>query len=1304
MHAPLPKLPAKMPAERSRSRRERRSASARRPVLHVVMPGLEVARATPRKGETVTAFLRRTGWAFRDPKYGWQFRKSLPTVLEVNGEPVLRKQWRHTKIAANDNVRFVSYPRGGQGSTGKQVIGLVALVAVAAFAGPAAGLVSGALFGGSAVATAGLTAAFGLGGALLVNALTAPKPGGTNAPGSKQDQIYSIQAQGNVAKLGQPLPVWYGRLKNYPDLAATPWSEFVGNDQYLNILLSVSMGSMEYEQLLISDTPFWDPENGVAAAFSSAQVWFYEPGQSIDAFPINVAQSDEVNGQQLPHGTGISFYQEPISPGDWIGPFVASPAGEQCYRIAIDYAFPAGCYIVWSDSTTKPANSYLTVQYQAVNDAGAPIGDWQTGYSGIKQFASRAPIRDSIVFDVPPGRYQVRFRREDDVPGTSGTSGNGNWVGASDVIWAGLRGFLQGDNVFPDVSTIAIRIKATESTQGSYKFGCIGTRKLPVWHSDTGQFVLEATRSATWAAFDIGTNGQYGAEIANSKVDFNTFVNHAAGCDARDDTFDYVFTSAVTVPEAVDKALNVARSRHFWLGDTISIVRDEWNGDVPSMLFTDREIVRVSTKIDLNPLTPDDPDAVSMEYVDEDTRTLQQVQYPANTELFTAAKPSPKRLDGIVKRANAYKEAAFYYLVSIYRRESVQIGCEYEGRAITQGQTLRISSELPQNYGQSGAVVSVNDNVLTLNPVPSWDEAGPYFMRLRRPNGKSFGPVSVARGANDNEAVLDADDLTTVEGQQGITLANVLLRADGGEDPSFELGTAANQARCVKVLTGQPNGDTFTLATVIDDERVHATDIGTPPILPTGQFPSNQTLPLIFGLNVAFDQGTAEPMLRASWFPSPGAQYYVADVSYDGGNSWIQVYEGIDNKFTAVVTLAGLTLRVQAVGQLAGPYATVTLGAPTITIADNTVAYQSLQDAIKEQFSAMEARAADDRAAVAKLAQSVQQALARTNIDKRILRTDLVSSNDRANASISQIATVATDAQTAVAELQNTIGAGFDDLIATVDEQSTAIATLNGYAAAQWSVTISVDSLGRKSVAGIRLMADGDDNSVFSINANEFFITFPDAAGGDPVPVFGIGNVDGVPKTTLLGTIFVDGGVITRMVGAGQITGITIQAQTINTLNLAINSVGIDQVIANSMSNTVYDIHGVINVTTPSPGTRQTLWSQTVDIQSGTAVMTYCAQFNTSILSAGASVFEQSDLLDFLIDGVVQNTWTWSTVAIFDGSNFNSKNNAPFMISWKLSGLSPGNHSFAVRWGTATSFGPSGTISAGMFGITDFRR
>ena len=75
--------------------------------------------------ETVTAFLHRTRWATRHRTYGWQFRKDLPTIPEINGQAVLRKDWRHRRISACAEVRCVSYPRGGRGggrSSLKQIL------------------------------------------------------------------------------------------------------------------------------------------------------------------------------------------------------------------------------------------------------------------------------------------------------------------------------------------------------------------------------------------------------------------------------------------------------------------------------------------------------------------------------------------------------------------------------------------------------------------------------------------------------------------------------------------------------------------------------------------------------------------------------------------------------------------------------------------------------------------------------------------------------------------------------------------------------------------------------------------------------------------------------------------------------------------------------------------------------------------------------------------------------------------------------------------------------------------------------
>lgn len=1139
MHAPVKDLPASVaPALRPRDRRARRADCARQPVLHLVMPGLEVARELPRPRETVAAFLRRSGWARRDARHGWQFRKGLPTILEINGEAVLRKTWSRRRLAASDSVRFVSYPLGGgAGGGAKQVIGLVALVAVAAFAtavtgGAAAGLL-GSAFGAGSFGAIGLGAAIAVGGSLLVNALVMPKSGATNAPSATQDQIYSVQAQGNTARLGQPLPVWYGRLKAYPDFAATPWGEFVGNDQYLNVLLAPTMGSMEYEALYLDDTLFWDPDDGISATFPGAQVAFYAPGEEVSLFPTNVDQSSEVSGQELPDGGNILGGKYVAgggaSPGAWLGPFAANPSGTLAQSLAIDFVFPGGCYTADRDNADiiGYSNFGLTAEYCPIDDAGVPTGPMTTLFSVVKQYASRTPVRDTIKVDVAPGRYAVQLRRHDHSLQDS--------RGVTVAIWAGLRSFLKGSNSFPDVSTVAIRLKASQSTQGSYKFGVLGTRKLPVWTGST--FEPQATRNPAWAFLDAATNSQYGSGLSIAKVDFNAVVNHAAGCALRGDTFDYRVATAIAVPEMLDKILTPSRARHFWLGDTVSIVRDEWR-DVPTMLLTDREIVRGSTQVSFTMLGDEDPDAVIVEYIDENTWLPAQVQYPPNSEIFTAQNAEVKRIDGVVNREQAFRECAFYYLQSIYRRENVQIGVEYEGRAITFGSVVRVQSELPQSYGYGGAVVAVSGRTLTLNPAPAWDEP-PFYIRLRRPNGTFFGPVACTQGADASRAVLDAASLAAAEADQATTLAAVLAREAGGEDPSFELGTGVGESRLCVVLNGTPKGELCTLALVVDDERVHATELGDPPALPSAQYPADARVPLIIGLVASFGQGIAEPTLGASWFPAAGAEYYVADVSYDGGETWAQVYEGADNQFRRVVTLAALRLRVQAVttGKLRGPYATADLEAPTIEVASGTVALASVVAGIRYQLTGLQEQFGDELGRIRQeLAAVASSATARTWLDKKEVRTQLAARSEFALAQIDEVRTVAVDTEAAFASFSTAATATFGSTTAFVSQTASAIATFDGYAAASYTVTLDVNG----NAVGFELLNGGAGTSAFSIAVDKFQLAAPSVAGGAPQPVFTVITSGGVPKTGIVGDLIQDGSITSLgTVTTGRLLGLS---------------------------------------------------------------------------------------------------------------------------------------------------------------------
>src|SRR3954454_7108827 len=115
--------------------RGRSEESATAVIRHLMMPGHELARADPIPGERIGEFLQRAGWSRQEKINGkrrWAFR--LPTVCLVNGDYVLQRHWKRRRIKADDNVIFLSRPLGGADGGGKNVLGLVALIAASALA------------------------------------------------------------------------------------------------------------------------------------------------------------------------------------------------------------------------------------------------------------------------------------------------------------------------------------------------------------------------------------------------------------------------------------------------------------------------------------------------------------------------------------------------------------------------------------------------------------------------------------------------------------------------------------------------------------------------------------------------------------------------------------------------------------------------------------------------------------------------------------------------------------------------------------------------------------------------------------------------------------------------------------------------------------------------------------------------------------------------------------------------------------------------------------------------------------------
>lgn len=1229
-------------------------------VKHIIIPGYEQARSVVLAEEQVTIqqFLDRQGWKFR-----------LPTILIINGAPVLRASWATTVISRSDVVCFMSRPWGGgagssSGSKTNSIIGIVALIALTAFAAWAAPLVAGALGISSALGIQLISAGIVLGGSLLLSTFIFPKAGsGNNQP---VDQLFSLSAGGNVARPLGTVPVQYGRLKTFPNYAATPYSDYQGEFQFLNLLLCLGAGKFDIEQVLIDTTilaaknpadfggvsggswPLFNPDNikgnkdwqvqflvsntsgdaNINPAFVGVQIRYYEPGSNVDLFPLNVFQAPDVSGQDFPDPTRT------FTVNDWLGGFIANPSGSLAYHIAIDIAFPAGLYVQNNAGALYGASVGIVVQAQPVNEAGEPLGPYGDLINQTISLTTRQPTRMTLGADVGPGRYQIRVQRTS-VPSQflAQPDGAGNTT-VNDVVWLGLRAFLQGPTSFKDVSVLAIRLLATAqlSSASAKQIGVIATRVLPVWDVPTQTMIEKPTRSPAWAFYDAATNVVYGANRPVSKVDFQGIIDLDAGATARGDTCNISFASAVAVPQAFDSILLSTRAKHRWAGDILTFVRDELV-PVPQMLLTDQQIVRGS--ITFNYIFNDDitQDSVILEYLDEVTWKPAEAQYPPNGTPagFVSTLPSRIRADAITNRQQAKREAAFFYLQAFYRRIKITLDTEHEGRLLNLGSVIRIQSELPQSWGSTGVVTAVVfDGVsweVTLSPAPDWSVQGTHFINLREKTGKLFGPISCSQGGTTNIAVLSNADLATVQTQTGTTLARCLERLDGAEQPSYDFGVGTAVSRKCIVLSGTPRGENVTLNLVADNDLVHTTDLADIPPLPAQDPRLNPPVPIIAGLIANFDQGVIEPTLRATWWPSSGAAYYDAQVSYDGGKNWVEIYSGTAPGFTKIVENAALILRVAGIGNAHGAWVQLSLAAPIIVLDTPTVGLNGL---------------------IAGLSQAVKDSFA--SVQNQIKGYEQLIS---AAASEADSASYVRDYNVKVLA-----SAQYGTLNASVTQTAIALAGPNGSLAAYF-LTLDVNGY----VSGLRAYNSGVSSSIVLITDN-FLVASPSVLGANPVPMFSISNVSGTPQITIQGNLIADGTIVARTLAVG----------AINAGNIIVDNIIVTGHLTADAATSLNSAVGVgFNYPPSTP-------SKIVVTLNFTAVV--------GRVSIDASVEVQSPFYtgnrgafqgQILIDGIVQRTFTFFSTMVATGSPsntwvFSECFSMPFQTT-----VSVGPHTFALQ-------------------------
>lgn len=776
----------------------------------------------------------------------------MPTICVVNGEAVLREGWDYC-IEEGDVINFIAIPQGPLAT----IIILVVAVALS-------------------VAMA------------LILPVDAPITPGS-APAS--DPVFTTKGQANAVRLGEPIEVNYGRNRLYPSYAARPYFEYINNDQFQFSLFCLGHGEYDVESILIGDTSI--------DSYQEVEYEVVPPGSPVTLFPTNVYTSPEAGGQTLYAPNEAEYTAD-----GWIGPFPTSPSGTLAMRVQVDFSFPKGGYKMLNSGDLASLSTTLVVEARPIDNAGIPTGPYSVTLNPTVSWKTTTPQRITLEYTPTPGRYEVRVRRTSNKD-LSHRAGH-------DVVWEGLRSYIDVNQSFGNVTLLAVKIRATNNlnSRTQQRFNVIATRKLAI--RGTGGFETEdplvATRSIVWAFVDV-FRSLYGARLmSESFFDWETLTALDAFYESRNEHFDFSFRDPITVWEAAHTIARAGRAVPLLSGSLISIKRDGPQ-DIPVALFGPDNMLQGSFEWGIRLWELEDHDSLSVEYTDATTGYKQEIVtcvLPGGT----ADNPENLRLIGVQDRAHAYREGLYILAARKYQRENITFETGLEGYIPTFGDLIAISHDVP-NWGQSGYVVEAeagaeDQYLLTVSEPLEFSTGQSHQMLLRGRSGEMIGPVAVHPTDKLNRVIADFPGQPT---------GGIDFLLDGNTEPMiFLFGVSGRITKYAKIVRIDPQkGERVRITAVNDAPVIHSFDSLTPPALASSPLIYPPDLPVISALYVTQIDGPLQ-IIQISWSAAFGAQYYLVETSEDNV-AWQLRAETVRSSVQLQAHTGLLYIRVAAVNE-----------------------------------------------------------------------------------------------------------------------------------------------------------------------------------------------------------------------------------------------------------------------------------------------------------------------------------------------------------------------------------------------------
>ena len=618
---------------------------------------------------------------------------------------------------------------------------------------------------------------------LLMNALFAPRPPKLSQP----KQTYSLTGARNQAAPFEPVPVVLGKHRISPFYGAMPYTESVGDLQYLRLLFVWGYGPLQVEDIKIGETPLTSFEEVEIETRTG-----YPGDLPITLYPRQVVEE--------PLSVDLKFS------GGWHRRNTAANINE----ISLDFVMPNGLMHIDNKGRKGRWRVIVRVRYRLFGTS-----DW-TNAQDLEVWGQTVDaIRRGITIQVPAGEYEVEVSR-----------GTGDYDGGNTVyeaaVWTALRGFRTGAPLTfgKPLCISAIKIKATSQLNGSLDtLNGVVTSLVRSWNGTTWVDNQPSRNPAD--LFRHALQGSANARpVSDEAIDLAALQGWHAYCVANKWTFDHPRVAAASVFDTLADICAAGRAVPIFKDGLWSVVWDEQDTPIVQM-FTPRNSWGFEAQHEFREL----PQAWRVRFINEKRgwRDDERIVYDDGFTAENATRFEGIEFPGVTDPDAIWKHGRFHLAQLRLRPETYTLNVDFENLVCTRADRVRVAHDVMLVGIASGRVtgVDVGTQTISVDELVMLESDKLYQVRFRRGDGS-----------------LHLRTVVTVHGE-----TRVLQFSGSGEMPAagdlFTFGEAERETGVYRILAIEPQDELTARVTLVDDAPgIYAADSGVVP-----PFESNITVP-----------------------------------------------------------------------------------------------------------------------------------------------------------------------------------------------------------------------------------------------------------------------------------------------------------------------------------------------------------------------------------------------------------------------------------------------------------------------------